>query len=305
MLHTALGAFLVLAGVCRAAAPADPPHFKDMSEAQIAQSLLQIHKENPLFADRIAAVSGALLGIPYYLGPMGEGPDGEFDRSPTYSFRSLDCTTFVEETMALSLEPDLEKAKALLQKIRYKDGKVSYQTRNHFPEVDWRANNEAAGFLKDVTRDVAGDGMKVEHKLISKRAWYVAHTTDDIKGLGGLPKPAAEAKLKALQALGGQFQDEVSTEDYVPLAMLPQVLDRIPSGTVANLVRADLPGKAQVITHQMLIVRRDGKTFVRHAAYGKTMEEQPADSFFHRYDKASWPVVGINLEQILDRQTKE
>jgi hypothetical protein len=232
---------------------------------------------------------------------MGEGPDGDFDRSPTYSFQSLDCTTFVEEAMALSLEPDLEKAKALLQKIRYKDGKVSYETRNHFPEVDWRSNNETAGFLKDITRDVAGDRMAVEHKLISKRAWYISHTINDIKGFSDLPKPELDAKLKRMQELGREFQDEVSTINYVPLAILPEVLDRIPSATVVNLVREDRPDKPVAITHQMLIVVKDGKRFVRHAAFGKTMEEQPADKFFQRYADSSWPVVGVNLEQIIGR----
>jgi hypothetical protein len=139
------------------------------------------------------------------------------------------------------------------------------------------------------------------HKLISKRAWYISHTLNDIKGFSDLPKPDLDAKLKRMQALSAQFQDEVSTIAYVPLAVLPDVLDRIPSGTVANLVRENLPDKPQAITHQMLIVVKDGKRFVRHAAYGKTMEEQPADKFFSRYDGVSWRVVGVNLEQILPR----
>ena len=63
-----LTSLLVLAGACQAAAPVEQPHFKDMSEAQIAQALVQIHKAHPLLPDRILAVSGALLGIPYRLG---------------------------------------------------------------------------------------------------------------------------------------------------------------------------------------------------------------------------------------------
>ena len=295
---------LLVAAACvsRAAASQDSPHFKDMTEAQIAQSLIRIHEAHPLLADRILAVSGAFLGIPYRLGPMGEGPDGEFDRSPTYSFQALDCTTFIEETMALSLEKDLEKAKALLQKIRYKDGQVAYETRNHFPEVDWRRNNEAAGFLQDITADVAGDRMEVVHKLISKRAWYISHDLSDIKGFSDLPQADRDAKLMSLRELGEKFQDEVSTITYVPLAILPQVMDRIPSGTVANLVREDLPDKPQSITHQMLIVVRNGERCVRHAAYGAAVEEQPAQDFFQSYNDASWRVLGVNLEQILDRR---
>ncbi|MCX5795859.1 MAG: DUF1460 domain-containing protein [Elusimicrobia bacterium] len=292
---------LGLAASSWAASPQAEPRFKDLSEPEIAQALRAIHKSHPDWPERFEAVSAAFLGIPYNLGPMGEGPNGEFDHSPTYSFRSLDCTTFVEEAMALSWESDLDRAKALLQKIRYRDGQVSYETRNHFPETDWRVNNEAAGFLKDITRDVAGGRAMVMHKRISKRAWYLTHTFNDIKGFSDLPKPELEAKLKRMRELGAQFQDEVSTITYVPLAALAQVMDRIPSGTVANLVREDLPDKPQAITHQMLIVAKDGKRFVRHAAYGKTMEEQPADKFFSRYDNAAWKVVGVNLEQILAR----
>ena len=292
---------LGLAASSWAAAPQAEPRFKDLSEPEISQSLRAIHKAHPTWPDRFEAVSAAFLGIPYRLGPMGEGPQGEFDRSPTYSFQQLDCTTYVEEAMALSLESDLDQAKALLQKIRYQDGKVSYETRNHFPEVDWRNNNEAAGFLKDITREVAGDRTTVMPKRISKRAWYASRTLNDVKGFSDLPKQELEAKLKRLQELGAQFQDEVSAIAYVPLAALPQALDRIPSATVVNLVREDRPDQPVAITHQLLIVVKDGKRFVRHASYGKEVEEQPADRFFSRYDRASWRVVGVNLEQILGR----
>ncbi|MDD5629088.1 MAG: DUF1460 domain-containing protein, partial [Elusimicrobia bacterium] len=265
---------LGLAASAWAASPQAEPRFKDLSEPEIARTLRALHKAHPQWPERFEAVSAAFLGIPYRLGPMGEGPDGEFDRSPAYSFQALDCTTYVEEAMALSLESDLERAKALLQRIRYQDGKVSYETRNHFPEVDWRDRNEAAGFLKDITREVAGGRTEVAHKLISKRAWYTAHTLKDIKGFADLTKPELEAKLQRMRELGEGFQDQVSTITYVPLAVLPGVLDRVPSGTVANLVREDLPDKPQAITHQMLIVVKGGRRLVRHAAYGKTVEEQ-------------------------------
>ena len=297
----ALSCFMALAGLSQAAEQA-PVRFKDLDEAGIAQALRGIHKSHPLLPDRIAAVSAAFLGTPYRLGPMGEGADGEFDRGPLYSFRELDCTTFVEEVMALSLEADLEKAKALLQRIRYKGGQVSYVERNHFPEADWLPNNQAAGLLKDISLEVAGTRAEVSHKRISKRAWHAGHTLKDVKGFPDASAAEQEARLKRMQELGRQFEDAVSTVPYVPLALVPELLDRIPSGTIANLVRANLPDKPVVITHQMLIVVKGGQRFVRHAASGKAVEDQPAQEFFQRYAKASWPVVGLNLDQIRDRR---
>src|SRR5438045_3508222 len=82
---------------------------------------------------RVSSVSERFLGTPYKLGPLGEGSEGEFDRDPTMTFKQLDCTTYVEHVMAISLEPDLTRARATLQKIRYKDGVVRYDLRNHFP----------------------------------------------------------------------------------------------------------------------------------------------------------------------------
>ncbi|MBI5240447.1 MAG: DUF1460 domain-containing protein [Elusimicrobia bacterium] len=293
---------LGLAASIRAVSPGEGPRFHGLPETEIARSLAALHKAHPKWPERFEAVSAAFLGIPYKLGPMGEGPEGEFDRSPTHTFKELDCTTYVEEAMALSLESDLDRAKALLQKIRYKDGKVSYETRNHFTEVDWRASLEAAGFLKEITRDVAGGRTGVIHKPISKRAWHTAHTLQDVKGFADLTQPELEAKLKRMQELGAQFQDEISTITYVPLAVLPEVLDRIPSATVGNLVREVRPDKPVAITHQILFVVKDGRRFVRHANYGHEVEEVPAEKFFARYDGASWRVLGVNLEQVRDRR---
>ncbi|MCX5790345.1 MAG: DUF1460 domain-containing protein [Elusimicrobia bacterium] len=66
-----------------------------MSEAEIALELKTVHAAHPALADRIDAVSERFLGVPYKLGPMGEGDGGDFERKPLYSFRELDCTTFV------------------------------------------------------------------------------------------------------------------------------------------------------------------------------------------------------------------
>src|SRR5271169_5922701 len=94
------------------------------SNAHIQEELRRIHQQPASLAQRVEAVSELFLGVPYKLGSLGEGPDGEFDRDPLIRFDAFDCTTFVETVMALSLDSDLDSAMRTLQKIRYKDGQI-------------------------------------------------------------------------------------------------------------------------------------------------------------------------------------
>ncbi len=282
---------------CAAQVPRDG--FYGMSETRIASELKAIHASHPSLAGRVEEVSRRFLGTPYKLGPLGEGSSGRFDRLPLYSFQAVDCTTFVEEVMALSLDADLHHALTVtLQRIRYKDGRIGYQSRNHFPESDWLPNNIAAGYLQDITRDVAGPLTRLATKRISKRAWYLAKTTADLEGFSGATAAEKQQALARWRALASHYTDQVSTLPYVPVADLPGVLAKIPSGTIANLVRADLPDKPVMISHQLFIIQEGGAAYVRQASYGRFVEDIPALDYFRRYAHSSWPLLGVNLDAI-------
>ena len=148
----------VLAGACNQAtcAASVAPLGRPLSNAQIQDAVRRIDRQTASLAQRVEAISALFLGVPYKLGPLGEGPDGEFDRDPLIRFDAFDCTTFIETVMALALDRDLGAAARTLQKIRYKDGQIGYATRNHFIELDWVPNNVRAGYLHDITAEVAG-----------------------------------------------------------------------------------------------------------------------------------------------------
>ncbi|MBI5625041.1 MAG: DUF1460 domain-containing protein [Elusimicrobia bacterium] len=275
---------------------AAPLRFHGMSEAAIAGALSRIHREQPDLAGRVAAVSAGFLTTPYKLGPLGEGNKAEFDRDPLYSFQQADCTTFVEQVMALSLERNLQKAlKTTLQKIRYKDGAVGYETRNHFPETDWLPNNIRAGFIEDITERVGGGKAKVAVKLVSKADWYAGKTKDDIQGFPGLSPEELEAKLAVLRSRGEGLPDEEARIPFIPVEALPAVLAAIPSGTIANIVREPRADKPVLITHQTLVVEVGGRKVLRHAAYGRQVEDVPVMGYFSRLAASQWRVVGVNL----------
>jgi hypothetical protein len=287
--------------LCLNAAAAEKP-FLGLPEPKIDKELGRIHKKHAQLDARVDAVSRRFLGMPYKLGPLGEGEDGEFDRDPLYSFSQVDCTTYVEEVMALSLRPKLSDALKELDKIRYADGKVGYATRLHFTEADWVPKLVWAGYLRDITRQVAGDKTVGLVKKVSKREWYTKMSTSNIEGRF---TPAEKAKrLPALQALGESMQDQNAALDILPMDALPEALPRIPTGTIANLVREPLPDKPTMVSHQVLLIKaKDGGTLVRHAASGKAVVEQPALEYFYKYFNSKWRLVGLNLN--LPRDPKQ
>lgn len=288
-------ALLSFALSASAAPPARP--FFELSRPEIANALAKIHRDTPNLRDRIAAVSERYLGTPYRRSPEGEGATGEFDRHPTMEMSGVDCTTFVEQVMALSLESDLTRAQELLQRIRYKNGVIKYEDRNHFIEADWIANNTAAGFIRDITADVAGKFTRIERKKISKRAWYAAKTDADLVGFENVPADERAARLKRFRALGESMPDQIVELPYLPIENLPDLLDKIPSGTIANIIRSDIPTKIVIVSHQVLILRVGDQMIVRHAV-DKDVVDRPALKYFQGFKKYSWPFLGVNLNEI-------
>lgn len=250
-------------------------------------------------ARSLFGASERFLGLPYVLGPLGEGENGEFDRGPLISFAGLDCTTFVEETMAFALGGDQAGVMEALRRIRYADGAISYQARNHFTELDWLPNNIAAGFLRDITAEVAGPRARTANKMISKKNWYAKKTEADLDGFDWEAPEARARRAERLRALGGTMPDRQARISYVPLEDLPALLSRIPSGTVVSLVREDRADKPTLVSHQFFVFDGPGGKTIRHAALGKQVMDVDAAQYIAGLANSSWRVLGFNLAEVV------
>jgi hypothetical protein len=133
------------------------------------KNIEKLYKANIPTKDKIAQYSQSFLGKPYYLGALGEGPNGQFDKDPLYRTDKFDCMTFVSTVLALVESKNLREFQKNIKKIRYKNGKVSYLNRNHFASVDWNKNNIKNGYLKDITRRFP---VAVAVANINKPMWY-------------------------------------------------------------------------------------------------------------------------------------
>jgi len=268
-----------------------------MTTAQVDAFIRGVHAKVPDLGTRVAMFSHAHLGLPYRLGPLGEGSEGAFDTDPLLSFQAADCVTFVEQSLAMAYGRDLRSAEDALRLIRYEGGVVRYKARNHFTEADWLPNNIKAGFLEDITGVVAGADLKVATKTVDKAAWYEAKTPESLEGdvLRALPGSERERLAQAWREGGMYVPPQAVTLPYLPMSALPKHIDAIPSGTVVSVVREGKLGVPTIVSHQGLLIRRGGAVWLRHAASGDSVQDAPFLEYFYKFFNSSWRVLGLNL----------
>lgn len=259
--------------------------------------------------DKVLALGRQYLGVPYLVGPFGEGPTGKYDRNPLSRFDGFDCTTFVETVTALAVsESTGGDFQTTLNRIRYKDGDVEFTSRNHFTDLDWIPNNVRAGFYRDVTESVAPGRTLVASALIDKRAWYEKMPDSRIQR----PDLSAADKKKLLAELhgeGARYSPQEATVPYIPLTTLfapggGKLFDAIPSGAVIDIVRPNWDLTKEIgthlnISHQGFAVRQDGVLYFLEASevYGKVSMVPLADYLRQYLDSTT--IKGINVLRIV------
>ncbi|HZO16089.1 MAG TPA: N-acetylmuramoyl-L-alanine amidase-like domain-containing protein [Polyangiaceae bacterium] len=251
------------------------------AEPSVAERVHAVHAAHARHRDRLREISALFLGARYRLSPLGEGPNGTIDRDPIIAFDRFDCVTYVEEMMALAWQDDIDAATALLQKIRYEQGEIRYGARHHLMIAQWLPRNIQAGFVRDVTREVAGAATKSAVLVLDDR---------DFTSTAG-KKLALDRADRPL----GRYSVPI-----VPVAHMPRVLARVPDGTIVTTVRARRAGVPYRETHVGLVVWKGGAPFIRHAHVGRgRVIEEPLSRFVARAARAKrWPVTGFHLAAI-------
>jgi hypothetical protein len=168
----------------------------------------------------------------------------------------VDCTTFVEYALAMSLCPtqgrDMSEndfAKNLL-KIRYRDGKVNgYASRLHYIS-EWIDNGVNAGLIEDITAQNAQATAKLSLSYMSKN-------TSKYEQLAASAKNVAEIK-KVEKAYTGK------TVKWVPAASLTEEgPDYVKDGDII-VIMTNIAGLD--VAHMGIAIHVDGKLTLMHAS---------------------------------------
>ena len=172
------------------------------SPDEVTAFLSDIHAAHPTFEARVAAIADAAVGTPYHDGPLGEGPGAPYDDGPQIDLTRADCVTFVEQVIALAESHTHSETVDRLQRIRYRDGDIRFEKRNHFMLADWVHHNP---FAHEVTGDL-GVATETVTRSVGRKKFFGFHdaqefidtATDETRSVVVIPPhavAAAEAEI--------------------------------------------------------------------------------------------------------------
>jgi hypothetical protein len=190
---------------------------------------------------RVMFYSELAKGTPYVIFCLGEGPTGEYDKDPLVDIARVDCMTFCEQILALTISGNYEEFFNNLQRIRYRDGIIGMKTRNHYTIGDWLPNN--SWLLEDATELIGGEHCLSMTKTIDRSKDFA---TMGVTDFWEVPPP------------------QTLTVKYIPKEHLLRVEKNLRGGEIVSLIQKK---EGIFSSHMALIVKgRQGETIFRHAS---------------------------------------
>lgn len=234
-------------------------------------------------ANNIDKFSYAFLNAPYVRNPLGEG-DG-IDKDPIYRFDAFDCLTFVETVLALSLSKDKNEFEELIKKIRYKNGEVAIEKRNHFVNPDWIENNSYIVYdnTKDIAKKINKDVSIISSEL-DRKTWFKKNYNLDVD---------YEIEQVSLDYI--DFDTLLLNEKYIIKVIKEPVIINL---VIHRPVFKQRYGTEINTSHIGFLIPKDNTLIIRHASYYK---EKVVDENFFDYIKIlkKYPQYrGINFLKI-------
>ncbi|MCX2718671.1 N-acetylmuramoyl-L-alanine amidase-like domain-containing protein [Lentiprolixibacter aurantiacus] len=198
----------------------------------------------------LVSVGSTFLGTPYVAGTL---EIGEIEQL-VINLQGLDCTTFVENVLALSLlireqDTSFDNYAKALQKIRYRDGQLTgYASRLHYFS-EWIRDNEKKGLVKDMSIGLGGlPSGKTLNFMTSNRELYPR-----------LSDPGAFQKMEAVER-----QLENQPYSYIPGKVLIKRVNDLRHGDIIALA-TNINGLD--VTHTGIVFRKEnGVLHLLHAS---------------------------------------
>ncbi len=224
------------------------------------------------------------LGSPYKSSPLGEGASGKFDQDPLFREDAFDCTTFVETVLAkVRAEYKGKDWKEELNRLRYRKGEIGYVHRRHFPYAQWILDFQSEGILKEYSFQIGSENVRLAVKDLTPGLWK-------------------KRKKKILKNLPEKFVPfgKISIP-YLPIRWAYEHREEFPEASILNLVRIDRENIPVQISHQALILRKEGRLIVRHAQqrFVHKVFDESLENYLRRVQNhREWPVLGVNIQAL-------
>ena len=200
-------------------------------------NLEKIIKEKPsATGEQIEFLSEQFLGTPYKASTL----TGDINTPEvfTVNLEGMDCFTYIDYVEALRLSTTLEDFKANLKDIRYRDGDISFQGRNHFFS-DWPTQNSDS--VRDITYEIGGNKTIAVEKNLNLKS-------DGSNFLPGIPAVNRKIYYIPTPEIDDDLLKKLRTGDYVGIYTGIEGLD---------------------VTHTGIMIKKDGRVYLRHASSRK------------------------------------
>lgn len=259
------------------------------SDKKKVESLLKAAKTERKDEHPVIYFAKQFLGIPY-VGQTLESGDREH---LIVNLREMDCTTFVEYVLALSLcdkndRRSFEDFCKYLTKIRYRDGDIwDYTSRLHY-FTWWAEDNEEFGFVKDIAPKLDAKEVGSFTGIQTININYMTEHPDLYKHLKNNPSFVKQIKKYEQASNGKKYR-------YIPKSSLnasqSSSLGAVKSGDIIALL-TDSDGLDT--RHIAITYWQKGKLYFIHASsmYKKVLINK--DSLYE-YEKKQKKHTGIRV----------
>ncbi len=201
------------------------------------EELDRIIRESSKIGDvgfRIALLSNEFLGTDYREHTL----IGDLSTPEVFvlDLGGVDCFTFIDYVEAMRISASFSEFMANLQKIRYREGRITFEDRNHF-FTDWRESNVL--LVEDVTAEIGRSASVKVRKILNVKE-------DGKYWVAGI-RPV---------------QREI---EYIPSGALleKKVLDGLRTGDYAGIY-SDVSGLD--VSHVGIVIKDKENIYLRHAS---------------------------------------
>jgi hypothetical protein len=189
-------------------------------------------------------------GTPY----VGKTLEGNNHESLVVNLRELDCSTFIESSLAIALtlksgNITFAEYKNNLETLRYRDGNLEgYESRLHYFS-DWIYDNQRKGIIKDITKKLGGIPYTKEINFMSMHPGFYAQLNNN---------PAVVDSIC-------QIEKEITSRKYyfIPKEKVEAIEPRLDEGMIVAITSA-VTGLD--IAHVGFLVKVNGRIHLLHAS---------------------------------------
>jgi hypothetical protein len=257
-------------------------------DIEICNSTFQLAVDENLqtkpIGEVIVEVGKSFIGTDY----VSHTLEVDGDEHLVINLTGLDCNTFLEYVLVFARnikqgKTTFDDYKNELMLIRYRDGNIDqYPSRLHY-FTDWIYDNEKKGVVKDVTKAIGGELLKLDLSFMSAHPQYYKHLKENPEFIPIIKKQ----------------EEEISKRDYyfIPQEKIAEMENEIEDG---DLLAFTSTVKGLDVNHVGIAVRLDdGRVHVLHApnvGYKVQISDLPLAEYVMKIERDSGVIVVRVLE---------